>query len=208
MTSTISIPHELDPLGRMHIAIGVANTMDTLKTYVEAEGNFSPGFASYGIYFWIFDPQSQQLIAPTMPDVVVEHGLNNGLLMPWASWHAADVEVRSEVCAVQRDSPAGPLFVSAARVTLHNISDQAKELALYVAVRPLGAAGWPIHKMEVERDGKVLCVDGHPAILASQQPQAAGVMEHDEIGQAAALGEMPATQSAVSPDGTCSGALR
>lgn len=33
----------LDPLGKVHIPIGIANSLDTLKTFVEAEGNFSPG---------------------------------------------------------------------------------------------------------------------------------------------------------------------
>jgi len=50
----------LDPRGKIHIPIGIPNTLDTLKTFVEAEGNFSPGFATYGIYFWVFDPQNQE----------------------------------------------------------------------------------------------------------------------------------------------------
>ncbi|MBI5388172.1 MAG: hypothetical protein HZA90_26195 [Verrucomicrobia bacterium] len=35
--------HPLDPRGQMHIPIGFPNTVDQLKTFVEAEGNFSPG---------------------------------------------------------------------------------------------------------------------------------------------------------------------
>ncbi len=57
----------LDPRGQIHIPIGIPNSVDTLKTFVEAEGNFSPGFATYGIYFWLYDPNTQQLIAPTAP---------------------------------------------------------------------------------------------------------------------------------------------
>ena len=44
-----------EPTGRMHIAIGVPDTVDTLKTFVEPEGNFSPGVGSYGIYFWLYN---------------------------------------------------------------------------------------------------------------------------------------------------------
>ena len=33
----------LDPRGEIHIPIGIANTLDSLKTFVEAEGSFSPG---------------------------------------------------------------------------------------------------------------------------------------------------------------------
>ena len=46
----------LDPRGQIHVPIGIPNTLDTLKTFVEAEGNFSPGFGTYGIYFWLYDP--------------------------------------------------------------------------------------------------------------------------------------------------------
>jgi len=56
----------LDPRGQIHIPIGIANTVDTLKTFVEAEGYFSPGFATYGIYFWVYDPETKTVIAPTM----------------------------------------------------------------------------------------------------------------------------------------------
>ena len=75
----------LDPRGTTHIPIGIANTVDTLKTFVEAEGNFSPGFATYGIYFWLYDPVARKLAAPTMETIACEHGLpgvgnNNGIL--------------------------------------------------------------------------------------------------------------------------------
>src|SRR5258708_3284459 len=59
----------LDPLGKIHIPIGIADSLDTLKTFVEAEGNFSPGFGSFGIYFWAWDESAKRLYAPTMDDV-------------------------------------------------------------------------------------------------------------------------------------------
>lgn len=67
----------LDPCGRVHIPIGIPNTFDTLKTFVEAEGCFSPGFATYGIYFWIYDLEAKRLVAPTMDDVPCAHGQGN-----------------------------------------------------------------------------------------------------------------------------------
>jgi len=57
---------QLDPCGKVHIPIGIANSLDTLKTFVEAEGNFSPGVGSYSVYFWIFDKTAGRLVAPTM----------------------------------------------------------------------------------------------------------------------------------------------
>ena len=82
----------LDPRGKVHIPIGVANTLDTLKTFVEAEGNFSPGFGSYGLYFWVRDEKAGRLYAPTMQDVKSEHGLMpGGLLKEFRSSDFADL---------------------------------------------------------------------------------------------------------------------
>src|SRR5580765_8089218 len=74
---------QLDPRGQIHIPIGSPNALDALKTFVEAEGSFSPGFGSYGVYFWLWD--ERKLIAPTMDDVKCEHGLSDaGYLIPWS----------------------------------------------------------------------------------------------------------------------------
>jgi hypothetical protein len=71
----------LDPVGKLHIPIGIPNSLDSLKTFVEAEGNFSPGIGSYGIYFWVFNPALGSLTSPTMEDVPCTHGLAEGRLM-------------------------------------------------------------------------------------------------------------------------------
>ena len=65
----------LDPRGKMHIPIGIVNSLDSLKTFVEPEGCFSPGVGSYGIYFWVYDKDAKRLFAPTMQSVNCEHGL-------------------------------------------------------------------------------------------------------------------------------------
>ena len=111
----------LDPCGRRHIPIGIANTLDSLKTFVEAEGNFSPGVGTYGIYFWLCDQDTNRLFAPTMKGVPCEHGLaEGGYLIPWSRWTAREVEVKSELCHVLQDSPAGQIHVVGARVTITN----------------------------------------------------------------------------------------
>jgi hypothetical protein len=48
-----NVAGQLDPAGKRHIPIGVPNSLDSLKTFVEAEGCFSPGIGSYGIYSWV-----------------------------------------------------------------------------------------------------------------------------------------------------------
>jgi len=205
-------PHErprdpsLDPRGRLHIPIGLPDTLDALKTFVEAEGGFSPGVGSYGISFWVFDRETRKLSAPTMPDAAVEHGLApGGLLVPWSRWTAGAVEVKTEVCEV-RQSP--DQFVAAARVTLVNRSNRPVRLFLYAALRALGPAGWPVRRLEVAGPGDALLADGHPALVSNVRPSAAGVAPEDTVGVSARRGSIPEARSASSPDGDASGALR
>jgi len=199
----------LDPVGKIHIPIGVANTVDTLKTFVEAEGCFSPGVGTYGIYFWLFDPQSGKLTAPTMPGVKCEHRLSGvGCLIPFSSWPAEGIGVVTEVCEVRRASPQGEVFVVAARVHLHNSGNAERKLSLYVVLRPLGPSGGPVKELAVSDAGDALLVDGHPAIVANGKPASAGVVATDTIGELLAAGKMPADKQAQSETGDCSGALR
>jgi hypothetical protein len=189
--------HGLDPRGRVHVAIGVPATVDTLKTIVEAEGGFSPGVGSYGISFWLYDGK---LTAPTMEHMQVAYG---GMPIPWSEWRASDVVVRSEVCEVQR---AGDQFVAAARVTLTNRGDRDARVSLFAAVRSLGPAGWPVHAMSVE-DG-ALFADGELALEPNVKPSAAGVANDDRVGVDAARGDVPRRTVARSRDGNATGALR
>jgi len=207
----------LNPRGKIHIPIGIANSLDTLKTFVEAEGNFSPGVGSYGIYFWLFDKNTGKLITPTLvvslsnptEGVKCEHGLADGrYLIPWSEWSAGDVTVRTELCQVKRTCPTGDLFIVGCRVGLKNTSDQSRDVSLYVALRPVGPAGFAVKKLSVSQEGDALLVEDHPAIVAAQKPSAAGILSSDTIGELALQGKMPRDKSAVSGEGNCSGALR
>ena len=202
-------PSPLNPRGKIHIPIGIANSLDTLKTFVEAEGSFSPGFGSYGVYFWIFDKNAGRLFAPTMDNVKCDHGLSDGrYLIPWSEWWAGDVAVRTELCQVRRTCPMGDLFIVGSRVGLNNTSDKVRDVALYVALRPVGPAGFDVKKLSISQEGDALLVEDHPAIAATQKPSAAGVLSSDTIGELALQGKMPKDKSAVSEEGNCSGALR
>ena len=198
----------LDPRGEMHIPIGIANTLDSLKTFVEAEGDFSPGVGTYGIYFWLYDRAAEKLFSPTMKEVPCEHGLaEGGRLIPWSKWNAGEVAVRSELCHVPRDSPAGRVHVVAARVVLRNAANQPGTMLLYAALRPLGPAGFAVHSMGVSDTGDALLVNDKAALVAKERASGAGVAEADTIGQSALWGMMPVSQSASSAAGDCSGAL-
>ena len=199
----------LDPRGTRHIPIGTADSVDTLKTFVEAEGNFSPGFATYGIYFWLYDRDSRKLTAPTMDDVSCERGLSGtGYLMPWSRWEADGLRVTTEVCQAAQTSPRGECQVVGARVVLANPTRRSRAVSLYAALRPLGAAGGPVRELAVSTSGDALLVDGHPALVAEMAASAAGVMSRDRIGTEALAGTVPAGKKAASPGGDCSGALR
>jgi hypothetical protein len=199
----------LDPKGQVHIPIGIVNTVDTLKTFVEAEGNFSPGVGSYGVYFWLFYKTSNELIAPTMDGVKCERGLADGrYLIPWSRWSAGDIIVKTEICQVKCGSAEGDAFVVGSRVTLKNTGSDARDVALYVAVRPLGPAGFDVKKMTVSEEGDALLVEDHPAIVAKQKPSDAAVLSSDTIGEIALQGRMPGAKTATSAAGDCSGALR
>jgi hypothetical protein len=211
----------LDPRGKIHMPIGIPNTLDSLKTFVEAEGNFSPGLGTYGIYFWLYDPQTQRHIAPTMDGVLCPpkqcdcpggtrntRGLHlGGHLIPWTCWKAAGVHVMTEVCEVRRSSPAGDVFVVAARVQLVSTGQGAAKVRLYAALRPLGAAGGPVREIAVSDEGDALLVDGHPALLAQEKPSGAGVLATDTLGDVVSAGKVPAEMKAASPAGDCSGVL-
>jgi len=200
---------DLSPRGRIHIPIGIADTVDTLKTFVEAEGSFSPGVGSFGVYFWIFDNQSRRLTAPTMDSAKCEHGLAEGkYLIPWSKWAAGDINVKTELCQVKRTSPKGDVFIVGSRVIIENTTSQAKDISLYAAIRPVGAAGFAIKEMTVSPGADALLVEGHPAIVAGQAASGTGVLPEDTVGELAIQGRTPGQKHATSQDGNCSGALR
>ena len=197
----------IDPRGKVHIPIGIPNTLDSLKTFVEAEGNFSPGFATYGIYFWVYDPETKKLTAPTMDGVTCIHRFDHMSMVPVSAWLAGDLEVATALFYGSRQSPAGEVLVTSAAVKLRNASPAPRKVLLYAVLRPIGAAGGPVRKLAVSEEGDALLVDGHPALVALKKPTAAGVLSTDTIGDLAVLGRMPGDKAASSDTGDCSGAL-
>ena len=199
----------LDPRGRIHIPIGIPNTLDSLKTFVETEGNFSPGFATYGIYFWVYDCETKKLIAPTMDGVpcqrllVAQYGF-----IPYSTWEAAGVKVATAVSCGKYNSPAGEVLIDGATVQLSRpLPPSPKKVLVYAVLRPLGPAGGPVRQLAVSDEGDALLVDGHPALVSGTKPAAAGALATDTIGDLAMEGRMPSEKSAASPTGDCSGAL-
>lgn len=201
--------HPLDPRGEIHIPIGIANTLDSLKTFVEAEGVFSPGVGTYGIYFWVYNGEQKRLFAPTMDDVTCEHGLaEGGHLIPWSQWQAGDVKVRSELAHAMQKSWAGLVHVVASRVTLTNTADRDRKVILYAALRSLGPAGYDVRSLRVDPGGDALLVERRGALVAKQHPDDAGVVGTGTVGEFAMRGAVPTGTTAASESGDCSGTLR
>ncbi len=200
---------DLDPRGEIHIPIGIADSLDGLKTVVEPEGVFSPGFASYGIYCWVYDRDEERLYAPTMDDVPVAYGLGaGGTLIPWASWTAGAIQVKTELCATMIGVDAGNAHFTVSRITLTNDSSNTSTVSLYLALRALGPAGGDVPELEVNADGMSLLVDGRLALISVAKPERAGVCAGDFIGEYALQGVMPELTHVLSGDNDCSGALR
>ncbi len=198
---------DLDPRGTIHIPIGAANTVDALKTFVEGEGNFSPGFGSYGIYFWVWDGASQGLIAPTMHGMTASRSLpRDGTLAPASTWDANGISVRSEVCQVALDTGGGVTHVAGVRVSLKNATGERRKFAFYAALRSVGAAGWPVWQMAAE-GGNALLVEGRTALVGHTAPSRFGVLPDDSIVEVAKEGRTPHFPTAVSKEGHASGAL-
>ena len=197
-----------DPRGRIHIPIGIPDTLDTLKTFVEAEGIFSPGFGTYGVYFWVYDRQTQRLAAPTMQEVPCDHGLHPlGFLIPWSEWSAGRLRVRSEVCQVQHRLEQEEGQIVAARVRVRNTGAQDCRFVLYAALRPLGPAGFDINDMALGDRSDALVVGGRAALVAAQPPTGGGTIPEDTLGEQLMAGRVPTERHSRSPQGNCSGAL-
>jgi hypothetical protein len=163
---------------------------------------------SYGVYFWICDKAAGQLVAPTMDSVNCEHGLADGrYLIPWSKWSAGDITVKTEICQVKRIYSEQEIFVVGARVTLNNSSNETRDAGFYVALRPIGPAGFDVKKLTVDKEYDSLIVDDHAAIVAKDNPSKAGVLPTDTIGELALGGQMADQKQANSVSGNCSGAL-
>jgi len=202
-------PGPLDPQGKIHIPIGIANSLDTLKTFVEPEGCFSPGVGSYGVYFWVYDPAAGRLVAPTMPDVPCEYGLSDeGYLIPWSAWSTGGIDVRTEICHVEIRTPKGSGHVVAARASLTNKGKTERKLLFYAALRALGPAGWPVRDLSSSDRTDALLVDKHPALICTTHRTEAGVASADTVGRSATSGKLSGDKTARSDKGDCSGALR
>ena len=144
--------NQLKPVGGSHVVIGVPNTVERAQDVRRERRRLLASFGSYGVYFWVTDPDTGELTAPTIPISYFQRtrhrrGLpEDGALIPWAQWSAGDVTITTEVCEVAIPSPAGEVFVTAARVHLANTGMSERKPRLFAAIpchRPRGIPDRP-----------------------------------------------------------------
>ena len=147
------------------------------------------------------------MFAPTQPDVQSEHGLaSGGLLIPWTTWRAGEVEVRSEVCEVSRTTPKGEAQIVGSRVKLTNSGGGERTITLYAAVTAKGAAGAPIDRLGVR--GDAIFVNDQPALLSNEKPDAGLAPAPEENARLDELRRLPPNPQIRSQNRIGSGAFR
>jgi hypothetical protein len=184
--------------------------VDQLKTFVEGDGSYSPGFGSYGVSFAVWDPKAGRLSRPTDAQAELTRGLPaGGVLIPHFTWRAGDFEIREEVCQVEMgygDQGRGQMVAS--RVFIRNLGAARAQVRLFALVQSLGPAGAAIRELRVSSlpQGSLL-INSHSGIMASPLPDFAGVTDSSDAGIWAERGEMPGQKSAYSKEGSCSGGM-
>ncbi len=195
---------------RIHIPIGIPNAVDQLKTFVEGDGSYSPGFGSFGVSFAVWDRKTGRLSRPTDAQADLSRGLPaGGVLIPHFTWRAGDVEVGEEICQVEMDyGEQGRGQAVASRVSLRNLGAAREQLRLFAQLQSIGPAGGAIRELEVcaQPQGSIL-VNGQSGIVASPQPDAAGVTDQADPVVWVERGAIPEQKTATSKEGNCSGVM-
>jgi hypothetical protein len=201
------------PANLTHTLIGTPGLAEDLKTFVEPGGSFSPGVGTYGITFWIYDRDQNQLYAAeTYQSEDLSFGLAEGYLpVVKTSWQAGNTGVDCQVCTGWQgnDQLAANDY---AQITVKNDGYVSQNLWLYVAVRSLGPAGGPIDQISYDENVRTIWVNGDPAVQLDRPPEAFGACafqdEEDDISLWASRGEIPKAVKASAPLGLASGAAR
>jgi len=122
------------PRGLGHVVLAVPGSLEAQKAYHEPGGSFSPEFRSFGVSFWITDPQgviletSDSIPIPQIRQRMVWH---NGVVVP---------SIRTETSEYMADWSIGS-SVGASRLLLNPRLATGHKLMLVIrSVGPAGAA--------------------------------------------------------------------
>ncbi len=94
-----------------------------------------------------------------------------GALIPWTRWGGGDFSLTSAVCQVELPWKNHKLQVAAAQVEINNLAKKPREVQLFVALRPMGAAGGPVYRISVGDKKDSFLVDERMALIPSARPR-------------------------------------
>lgn len=160
-------PDWIAPRSDQHTVIGVPNSRDHRKTFVERGGSFSPGVGSFGVSIWIYDHLQKRLYAPE--EMLLEElnwNWEEGYLPILNShWKAGSVEVGQQLFATSLTSLEN--IVNSLKVSLTNLGSKSASFSVYLVIRPYGPAGGKINSLAISKNIPGVMINGKIAILAS-----------------------------------------
>ncbi len=206
-----SHPDWIAPRSDQHTVIGVPNSRDHRKTFVEPGGSFSPGVGSFGVSTWIYDHLQEQLFAAEeMPLEELNWEWEKGYLPVLNSnWQTGSLEVSQQLFATSLTSLEN--IVNSLSIKLTNSGSQPATFSVYLVIRPYGPAGGKVRNLSISKLNSGLVINDKIALLAVQAWDEFGALSFSDSGQeistALKKGQVPANQTVQDETGMCSGVL-
>jgi len=198
------------PAGKGHILLGEPGSADLDKTFVELDGSFSPGVASYGVTTWLYDLKQNRLYSPEemAPERLSFHLENNYLPIANSGWRAGSLTVMKRIGVVSEQG----VPVDYCEVVIKNDGTESADSWLYLVVRSLGPAGGRIDSISSGQDSRMIFLNGTATMQLDPAPASLGVTAFgsngDEISVWARRGDLPAANKTADRLGLASGAAR
>ncbi|MGC8833276.1 MAG: hypothetical protein ACP5R4_04405 [Armatimonadota bacterium] len=199
------------PRGDTHIVIGVPQSLDAFKTFVEPGGSFSPGVRSFGVSLWIYDRAGGKLHAPeAMAEKALKWRFRRGYIpVLHCEWQAGPVHVETTLSA-DGDTGASEI-VDTFTARVRNNSSADANVTVYLAIRSMGPAGGPVSALGLAPSGTEVLVNGAPLVFAERKPDGWGCVSYSlsgkDISEYLLEGKLPDEQSISDKSTWGSGAL-
>ena len=198
------------PRGDQHTVLGIPQSSEHRKTFVEPGGSFSPGVATFGVSLWLYDRQAGYLYTPEeLPLTQLDWHWEEGYLpILNSSWQAGKVRVEQQLFAVALFNAEN--VVNSLKVVLTGNESQATHFECYLVIRPYGPAGGRIHMLATP-DRQSLEVNGKTVMLAKNAAMQFGAVSYQADQQDVSFwlkrGEIPMAQRVTDDAGLCGGAF-
>jgi hypothetical protein len=201
------------PRSDQHTVIGVPDSRDHRKTFVEPGGSFSPGVGSFGVSVWVYDQVENRLFAPEeMASGELHWEWEQGYLPVLNSrWQTPFFEINLQLFAASLFNLEN--VVNSLKVTITNRVNQYRRFSVYLVIRPYGPAGGKVNNLSIAEQNmaRAIKVNGKIALLAGQTWDEFGAVSYGESGEEISTylkkGQLPENQVVADKLGLCTGAL-